>query len=198
MAVAPPKAIIWMLGGVAPHSPAHPQTSPPSLPDLPDLPPISLLVPVLAAIRRAGRAASRAAYAECHARARRLRLRERGLSARPKSRQPRSPNPYHGRSCQGGRRPRPALCATEATRHARPLLSPIRSICERCALRATDVYKYCSPTRSSLMSGRIPAHVNQNNLNNDIEAPSGVDLRFTMLPQKLKLAGYTTSFVGKW
>ena len=48
------------------------------------------------------------------------------------------------------------------------------------------------------MSGRIPAHVNQNNLNNDIEAPSGVDLRFTMLPQKLKLAGYTTSFVGKW
>ena len=59
-------------------------------------------------------------------------------------------------------------------------------------------FKYCSPTRSALMSGRIPAHVNQNNLNNDIEAPSGVDLRFTMLPQKLKLAGYTTSFVGKW
>ena len=65
-------------------------------------------------------------------------------------------------------------------------------------VRAADVYKYCSPTRSALMSGRIPAHVNQNNLNNDIEAPSGVDLRFTMLPQKLKLAGYTTSFVGKW
>ena len=65
-------------------------------------------------------------------------------------------------------------------------------------MRAADVYKYCSPTRSALMSGRIPAHVNQNNLNNDIEAPSGVDLRFTMLPQKLKLAGYTTSFVGKW
>ena len=61
----------------------------------------------------------------------------------------------------------------------------------------TDVYKYCSPTRSSLMSGRIPAHVNQNNLCNDIESTSGVDLRYTLLPQKLKLAGYTTAFVGK-
>ena len=59
------------------------------------------------------------------------------------------------------------------------------------------VYKYCSPTRSSLMSGRLPPHVNQNNRNNNIEATSGVDLRFTMLSQKMKLAGYSTHFVGK-
>ena len=59
------------------------------------------------------------------------------------------------------------------------------------------VYKYCSPTRCSLMSGRLPPHVNQNNRNNHIEATSGVDLRFTMLSQKMKLAGYSTHFVGK-
>ena len=35
-------------------------------------------------------------------------------------------------------------------------------------------YKYCSPTRSALMSGRLPYHVNQNNLCNDEQAPSGM------------------------
>jgi hypothetical protein len=32
-------------------------------------------------------------------------------------------------------------------------------------------------------------HVNQNNKNNDIEAKSGVDLRFKFLAQKMKEAG---------
>jgi arylsulfatase B len=58
-------------------------------------------------------------------------------------------------------------------------------------------YKYCSPTRSSFLSGRLATHVNQNNLNNDIQAKSGPDLRFTLLPEKLKSLGYTTSMVGK-
>ena len=58
-------------------------------------------------------------------------------------------------------------------------------------------YKYCSPTRSSLLSGRLPPHVNQNNLNNDIEAKSGPDLRFALLPAKMKEAGYYTAMVGK-
>lgn len=58
-------------------------------------------------------------------------------------------------------------------------------------------YKYCSPTRSSLMSGRIAPHVNQNNLNNDIQARSGPDLRMTLLPAKMKKAGYYTAMVGK-
>jgi arylsulfatase A-like enzyme len=47
------------------------------------------------------------------------------------------------------------------------------------------------------MSGRIPPHVNQNNKCNNIESTSGVDLRFTLLPQKMKVAGYTTAMVGK-
>jgi arylsulfatase B len=59
------------------------------------------------------------------------------------------------------------------------------------------VFKYCSPTRSSLMSGRLPPHVNQNNLCNNIESTSGVDLRFTLLPQKMKAANFSTHFIGK-
>ncbi len=59
-------------------------------------------------------------------------------------------------------------------------------------------FKYCSPTRSSFMSGRLPIHVTQNNKNNDVENPGGADLRMTLLPKKLKAAGYRTSMFGKW
>jgi arylsulfatase A-like enzyme len=60
------------------------------------------------------------------------------------------------------------------------------------------VYKYCSPTRSAFLSGRLPVHVNQNNNCNDASSMSGIDLRMTLLPQKLKQAGYRTAAVGKW
>jgi hypothetical protein len=59
------------------------------------------------------------------------------------------------------------------------------------------VFKYCSPTRSSLLSGRLPLHVNQNNEANDIESRSGIDLRMTLLPAKMKQAGYATAMSGK-
>jgi arylsulfatase B len=60
-------------------------------------------------------------------------------------------------------------------------------------------FKYCSPARSSLMSGRLPFHVTQNNDNNIVTNPGGADLRMTLLPQRLKQVGnYSTSLVGKW
>ena len=59
------------------------------------------------------------------------------------------------------------------------------------------VFKYCSPTRSSLLTGRLPLHVNQNNEANDIESRSGIDIRMTLLPAKMKLAGYATAMTGK-
>ena len=59
------------------------------------------------------------------------------------------------------------------------------------------VFKYCSPTRSSLLTGRLPLHVNQNNEANDIESRSGIDIRMTLLPAKMKQAGYATAMTGK-
>ena len=60
-------------------------------------------------------------------------------------------------------------------------------------LQRMYAFKYCSPTRSSLMSGRLPLHVTQNNKNNDVDNPGGADLRMTLLPQRLKAAGYRTA-----
>ena len=68
---------------------------------------------------------------------------------------------------------------------------------EGVILEAFYTFRYCSPTRSSLMTGRFPIHVNQGNpLWTDDRG--GADLRMALLPQKLKRAGYSTATVGKW
>ena len=66
-------------------------------------------------------------------------------------------------------------------------------------------YKFCSPSRSCLMSGRLPVHVNdQNNVPNiynpddRISGFSGIPRNMTGLPAKLQEAGYATHQVGKW
>jgi arylsulfatase A-like enzyme len=62
---------------------------------------------------------------------------------------------------------------------------------------ASDVYMYCSPTRSSLLSGRLPVHVNTAN-----EAPmaqgGGVHLGMSTIADMLVTAGYICHQVGKW
>ena len=58
------------------------------------------------------------------------------------------------------------------------------------------VYKYCSPSRASLLTGRWPHHAHQWNLPSD--SPVGTNINMTMLPAKLKQAGYSTYMVGKW
>lgn len=58
-------------------------------------------------------------------------------------------------------------------------------------------YRFCSPSRSALLSGRLPIHVNEDNPPS-ITSKGGIDLRMTLLPQKLKQAGYTTATYGKW
>ena len=58
------------------------------------------------------------------------------------------------------------------------------------------VYMYCSPSRASLLTGRWPHHAHQ--WNPEETALIGTNINMTMLPAKLKQAGYSTHMVGKW
>eukprot|EP01048_Picozoa_sp_COSAG05_P002373 COSAG05_NODE_95_length_19507_cov_71.031791_19_plen_220_part_00 len=51
-------------------------------------------------------------------------------------------------------------------------------------------YRWCSPTRSSLMTGRLPYHV--------LQSTNYVDRRFNMMSAKLAQVGYSTHQLGKW
>mgnify|MGYP000359393812 CR=1 FL=1 len=57
-------------------------------------------------------------------------------------------------------------------------------------------YQFCSPTRCSLLSGRLPIHVNTQN--HPASKPGGVDLRMTVIGEKMKAQGYATAVFGKW
>jgi hypothetical protein len=67
------------------------------------------------------------------------------------------------------------------------------------------VYKYCSPTRSALQSGRNPYHVNplnaEPNIANHSDPVSGfaaIPRNMTGIATKLSAAGYLTHSFGKW
>ena len=67
------------------------------------------------------------------------------------------------------------------------------------------MFKYCSPTRAALQSGRNPIHVNVvngpgtcHNVNDTDAGYSGIPLNMTTLPEKMRLAGYVPHAVGKW
>lgn len=51
-------------------------------------------------------------------------------------------------------------------------------------------YRWCAPTRSALMTGRLPYHV--------FQTTNHVHRGFHMLPAKLKQVGYATHQLGKW
>ena len=59
------------------------------------------------------------------------------------------------------------------------------------------VFKYCSPSRASFLTGRWPHHVHQWNIDPP-GIPLGLNINMTALPAKLKQAGYSTHIVGKW
>ena len=65
-------------------------------------------------------------------------------------------------------------------------------------------YKFCSPSRSSLLSGRLPIHVNVVNADPTIYNASessgtgaGIPRNMTGLASKMKEGGYRTHMVGK-
>ena len=58
-------------------------------------------------------------------------------------------------------------------------------------------FKQCGPSRASLLSGRLPAHVaieNTGLTSPDMGIPPGM----TTIGTKMKQAGYTTTAIGKW
>lgn len=62
---------------------------------------------------------------------------------------------------------------------------------EGIKLERQYTFHWCSPSRASLMTGRLPAHVMQS-------GTEAVPREFTFLPALLKQAGYATAHVGKW
>ncbi|XP_065839147.1 arylsulfatase B-like isoform X2 [Oscarella lobularis] len=67
------------------------------------------------------------------------------------------------------------------------------------------VHNVCSPTRSSLLSGRLPIHVNVNNgdatmhnAKDPIGGFQGIPRNMTVIAEKMKQGGYATHQVGKW
>lgn len=54
-------------------------------------------------------------------------------------------------------------------------------------------YSYCAPSRQSLLSGRLPINVNEDN-----SVCSGIPREMSTIADRLKAGGYATHFVGKW
>ena len=64
-------------------------------------------------------------------------------------------------------------------------------------LKRHYVHKMCTPTRTSVQSGRLPVHVSTS-LANPEQPNCGIARNMTGMAQVLKRAGYKTHFVGKW
>lgn len=69
-------------------------------------------------------------------------------------------------------------------------------VAEGVVLDRHYVFKYCSPSRASFLTGRWPHHAHQWNIKQNVLL--GLNLNFTTLPRKLKQAGYATHMIGKW
>ena len=57
-------------------------------------------------------------------------------------------------------------------------------------------YKFCTPSRESIMSGRVPGHGISEGLWSSA-VPLGLNLNLTLVPAKLRAVGYDTHGFGK-
>lgn len=82
-----------------------------------------------------------------------------------------------------------------------PLGEPLTPNIDKLAAEGTILshhytYKFCSPTRSSFLSGRLPLHVNQ--INHPPNEPGGgVPVNMTTVAALLRSAGYVAHHAGK-
>ena len=89
--------------------------------------------------------------------------------------------------------------------HAPPLhvnaeiISPAlaRFATEGLVLSQYYAYRYCGPSRASLLTGRLPGHGIAESMFSHA-TPNGYNANLTMLPAKLKAQGYATHAIGKW
>ena len=59
--------------------------------------------------------------------------------------------------------------------------------------------QYCAPTRGSFLTGRFPYKLSATRSNLiPWTLPDGIHLGYSMLPKKLKAAGYWSAHIGKW
>lgn len=66
-------------------------------------------------------------------------------------------------------------------------------------------YKFCSPSRSSFQTGRLPVHVNTHNAEPTVRNPqdpvggyAGIPVNMSTIASVMGSAGYATHMVGKW
>ena len=66
-------------------------------------------------------------------------------------------------------------------------------------------YNWCAPSRASLLTGRLPVHVNVNATNQQdvnprdpVSGSTGIPSKMTTIARKMKQAGYATHYNGKW
>ena len=70
-------------------------------------------------------------------------------------------------------------------------------VAEGIQLRRHYVHSMCTPTRTSVQSGRLPVHINTR-LGDVCDDDTGIPYNMTGVAEKLKNAGYKTHFAGKW
>jgi len=70
----------------------------------------------------------------------------------------------------------------------------------KTGLELTNYYvqHLCTPTRSTIMSGRYPIRDGLQQAVINPASPYGMPLNLTILPQELQKVGYTTHMIGKW
>ena len=81
-------------------------------------------------------------------------------------------------------------------------LTPNLDSLRRTGVELTNLqtYKFCTPTRSSFLTGRLPFHTLQKltNIPKPPACATALQLNYTLLPELLRSQGYHCSHVGKW